>query len=137
MCGKQAELFRVLGVESRIKIIELLKRRGPLGVSEIAEQVGLTPSAVSQHLKILRHAGLVQSERKGFWIPYDVDPGALEGCCDLLSSVCHCHRGKGGHGAAGQKSTGEELEHLRRQKKELERRLKDISARIDALDRDR
>ena len=90
MCGKQAELFKVLGVESRIRIIELLKQNGPLGVIEMSETLGITPSAVSQHLKILKHAGLVRSERKGYWIPYDIDPDTLEQCGGLLSEVCNC-----------------------------------------------
>jgi DNA-binding transcriptional ArsR family regulator len=54
---KQAELFKVLGVESRIKILELLKHKGPLGANELSEKLGITPSAVSQHLKSLTHAG--------------------------------------------------------------------------------
>jgi DNA-binding transcriptional ArsR family regulator len=60
---KQAELFKILGVDSRIRIIELLKQRGPLGVNEMSKSLGITPSAVSQHLKILKHAGLVRNER--------------------------------------------------------------------------
>ena len=78
--NKQAELFKVLSVESRIRIIELLKQRGPLGVGELAELLKITPSAVSQHLKVLRYAGLVRSERKGYWLPYEVDPVALDQC---------------------------------------------------------
>jgi len=82
---KQAELFKVLGVESRIKILELLKHKGPLGANELSEKLGITPSAVSQHLKILRHAGLVRNERQGYWIPYEIDPVTLEKCGELLS----------------------------------------------------
>jgi DNA-binding transcriptional ArsR family regulator len=74
MESKQAELFKILGVETRIRIIELLKQKGPLGANEMSEILGVTPSAVSQHLKILKHAGLVRNERKGYWIPYEIDP---------------------------------------------------------------
>jgi len=90
MCGKQAELFKVLGVESRIRAIELLKQKGSLGVNEMSETLGITPSAVSQHTRVLRHAGLVHSERKGYWIPYDIDPATLEQCGGLLSEVRNC-----------------------------------------------
>ena len=75
---KQADLFKVLGVDTRIKIIELLKQKGPLGSNEMSQMLGITPSAVSQHLKILKHAGLVRNERKGYWIPYEINPTALE-----------------------------------------------------------
>ena len=57
------EIFKVLSVETRLKIIELLKSRGALGVKSIAEEFGITPAVVSQHLKILRHAGLVRNNR--------------------------------------------------------------------------
>jgi len=85
-----SEMFRVLGVETRIRIIDLLKSKGPIGAKNIAELLGITPAAVSQHLKILKQAGLVRSERKGFWIPYSIDEEALENCRDVLSEVCTC-----------------------------------------------
>jgi ArsR family transcriptional regulator len=87
---KQADLFKVLGVDTRIRIIELLKQKGPIGANEMSEMLGITPSAVSQHLKILKHAGLVRDERKGYWIPYEINPSALEKCGEFLSSVCTC-----------------------------------------------
>ena len=90
MGKKQAELFKVLGVDTRIRIIELLKQKGPLGANEMSEMLGITPSAVSQHLKVLKHAGLVRNERKGYWIPYEIDPVALEKCGEFLSTVCTC-----------------------------------------------
>ncbi|MEE8480050.1 MAG: metalloregulator ArsR/SmtB family transcription factor, partial [Desulfobacterales bacterium] len=65
-----SEIFKVLSVETRVKIIELLKAQGPLGAKDIAATIGITTAAVSQHLKILKQAGLVRSERKGYWIPY-------------------------------------------------------------------
>jgi DNA-binding transcriptional ArsR family regulator len=90
MDSRQAELFKVLGVESRIRIIELLKKKGPLGVNDLSAALRISASAVSQHLKVLKYAGLVRNERKGYWIPYQVDPAALEKCRDLLAKVCTC-----------------------------------------------
>jgi predicted transcriptional regulator len=43
----QAELFKVLGVDTRIRIIEILKQKGPLGANEMSEMLGITPSAVT------------------------------------------------------------------------------------------
>ncbi len=90
MFYEPAEIFKVLSVDSRVKIIELLKTQGPLGVKEIAAQLDMTSPAVSQHLKILRHAGLVRNERKGYWIPYSINEEAMEGCRELLNEVCSC-----------------------------------------------
>jgi DNA-binding transcriptional ArsR family regulator len=81
-------MFKVLGVETRVKIIGLLRSRGPLGAKGIAELLGITPAAVSQHLKILRQAGLVRNERKGYWIPYSIDEGAGK-LCQLLVKSAH------------------------------------------------
>jgi DNA-binding transcriptional ArsR family regulator len=85
-----SEIFKVLSVETRVRIIELLKSRGPMGAKEIAATIGITTAAVSQHLKILKQAGLVRSERKGYWIPYSIDEKAMASCRQLLTEVCTC-----------------------------------------------
>ncbi|MCK5268308.1 MAG: winged helix-turn-helix transcriptional regulator, partial [Spirochaetes bacterium] len=85
-----SEMFKALAVETRVKIIELLKSEGPLGAKKIAELVGITPAAVSQHLRILRQVGFVRSERNGYWIPYSIDEEALQNCRDVLTEICTC-----------------------------------------------
>jgi predicted ArsR family transcriptional regulator len=64
-----AELFKLLSVDTRIEIVELLKR-GPMTVNALAEALGVTQSAVSQHLRVLRSAAL---------LPEQGGPGALPG----------------------------------------------------------
>ena len=73
-----------------MQILTLLRSQGPLPVKTIAEELGMTSPAVSQHLKILRHGGLVRSERQGYWVPYAVDPAALSDCCGMLVHACAC-----------------------------------------------
>ena len=90
MITEPAEIFKVLSVDTRVRIIDLLKSRGPLGAKDIAATIGITTPAVSQHLKILKQAGLVRSERKGYWIPYSIDEKAMENCRQLLTEVCTC-----------------------------------------------
>lgn len=134
MESRQAELFRVLGVESRIKILEFLKQNGPTGVKEISEYLGITPSAVSQHLKILKHAGLVRNQRKGYWIPYEVAADALEECRELLFRVCSCGCKGRCHAAAGEPLGGEqELELLRQYEQALVSELEQVRARMEGL----
>ena len=134
MDSNQAELFKVLGVESRIRIIELLKQKGPLGANEMSELLGITPSAVSQHLKVLKHAGLVRNERKGYWIPYEVDPVALEECRDLLSKVCTCGcEGTGRFREPELRSAKDKVGLLRKYERELENELKKVRIQIDEL----
>jgi len=134
MDSKQAELFKVLGVESRIRIIELLKQKGAVCVNEMSEALGITPSAVSQHLKVLKYAGLVRNERKGYWIPYEIDPVALEECGDLLSQVCTCGcKGTGRIREAELNKAKDKLALLRRYENALQKELKQVRARIEKL----
>jgi len=127
-----SEMFKVLAVETRVRIIDLLKSRGPLGVKNIAELVGVTPAAVSQHLKILRQSGLVRSERKGYWIPYSIDEEALENCRQILNEVCTC--GCRGTGKFKEKVLNKtSLESLRKYEKELQNELKTVRERIKEI----
>lgn len=131
---KQAELFKVLGVESRIRIIELLKQKGPLGANEMSEMLGITPSAVSQHLKILKHAGLVHNERKGYWIPYEINPAALEKCGDFLSSICTCGcRGTGRFREAELSKTQDKVALLEKYARKLQEELDKVHTQIGEL----
>ena len=115
-----SEMFKVLAVETRVRIIDLLKSRGPLGVKNIAELVGVTPAAVSQHLKILRQSGLVRSERKGYWIPYSIDEEALENCRQILNEVCTCGCSETGKFKEKELSNAN-LESLKKYEKELQK----------------
>jgi len=133
--SKQAELFKVLGVASRIRIIDLLKQKGPLGVGELSEALGITPSAVSQHLKVLRFAGLVSSQRKGYWLPYDLDHDSLEKCGEMLSGVCACGcQGSCRGGNADPVKAGENLSQLKKHERELKKELERVLARIEAIE---
>ena len=123
------EIFKVLGVESRIKIVELLKTKGPMGVNELSELLDITPAAVSQHLKILRHAGLVIPERQGYFIPYSLDEEALESCRCLMNEVCSC----GCHPYVEEESSklnGLDLADLRAYETKLQLELKRVQQEI-------
>lgn len=124
-----SEIFKVLAVETRVKIIELLKSKGPLGAKNISETLGITAAAVSQHLKILRQAGLVRSERKGYWIPYSIDEKALENCGQILNEICTC--GCSGTGNFKEiELDNASLEALRKYEKELQNELRIVRERV-------
>jgi len=124
-----SEIFKVLAVETRVRIIDLLKSSGPLGVKNIAELVGITPAAVSQHLKILRQSGLVRNERKGYWIPYSIDKEVLENCRQILNEVCTC--GCWGTGKFKEKELSKaSLESLKKYEEELQNELRTVRERI-------
>ncbi len=126
------EMFKVLAVETRVRILDLLKAQGPLGAKEIARQLGITAAAASQHLKILRQAGLVRSERKGYWIPYSIDSEALERYRRRLTEVCSC--GCQGTGKWREKELeNTDLEALRKYEKDLQEELKIVRQRLQEL----
>lgn len=128
-----SEMFKALAVETRVKIIELLKSEGPMGAKKIAELVGITPAAVSQHLKILKQAGLVRSERNGYWIPYSIDEQALENCGEVLSEICTC--GCQGTGNFREKALRDaDLAALRKYQQDIENELRIIRDRIKELE---
>ena len=128
-----SEMFKTLAVETRVKIIELLKSKGPLGAKNISELVGITPAAVSQHLRVLRQAGLVRSERKGYWIPYSIDEEALESCRQVLNEVCTC--GCEGTGRFREKElSSSSLASLKKYEKELRNELRITRERIKEID---
>jgi ArsR family transcriptional regulator len=87
-----ADRLKLLADETRLSVIRQLLK-GPRRVGEINESLGLEPSLLSHHLKILRDAGLVQSQREGKAVLYQLSPevkvkpggeGINLGCC-LLS----------------------------------------------------
>jgi ArsR family transcriptional regulator, arsenate/arsenite/antimonite-responsive transcriptional repressor len=83
-----------LAHQHRLRIFRLLVRAGPSGVpaGEIAEQVGISLTAMSFHLKELDHAGLVTSTRDGRFVRYAV---RVEGMRQLLRYLTEdCCRGQ-------------------------------------------
>ncbi len=139
MCDGQAEMFKVFGVGARIRIIELLKVRGPLGAKELAGLLGMTVPAVSQHLKILRQAGLVRSKRMGYFIPYEVDPVALDQCREVISKVCTCGCTDScsveDSGAVPSDRSEDELERLKKYENDLKEELERVRDRIGEAER--
>jgi DNA-binding transcriptional ArsR family regulator len=84
-----AELFKILSVDKRIEIIELLKKN-TMNVNALARKIGVTQSAISQHLRVLKAADLVNDERKGYWIHYSLNRKTLEKCRQRLNKICTC-----------------------------------------------
>lgn len=72
-----AALYRALASPSRLRILSLLSRRS-LCVNGLARALGISQPAVSQHLEVLREAGLVSGERMGVMVHYRVDGRRVE-----------------------------------------------------------
>lgn len=81
--------FSALSDPNRRKIIELLAQRGPLSASEIGEQFSVSPPAISQHLKVLREAGFVQTEKRAQQRIYHLDLEALKAVGDWAAQITY------------------------------------------------
>ena len=76
----QAEVLKTLASPRRLEILHLLAR-GPIEVGRLAEAIGATQPNVSQHLAMLRVAGIVEAERDGREVRYRlVDPDVMVAC---------------------------------------------------------
>lgn len=71
-----SDALTALGDPTRQAIIDRLKR-GPAPVGVLAEELPVTRSAVSQHLKVLKEAGLVRDTQEGTRRIYAVDPDGV------------------------------------------------------------
>src|SRR5690348_6700482 len=76
---RMAAVAKALGDPVRIQLIDVLRKHaGKVCVCELVPLFELSQPTVSHHLKVLRQAGLVGSERQGLWAFYYVLPEALE-----------------------------------------------------------
>jgi len=83
---RMAEVAKALGDPVRIQLVDVLRRHaGKVCVCELVPLFDLSQPTVSHHLKVLRQAGLVGSERQGLWAYYYVIPGALQELSAWLS----------------------------------------------------
>ncbi|MEE4270782.1 MAG: metalloregulator ArsR/SmtB family transcription factor [Thermoanaerobaculales bacterium] len=77
--NRLAQHYALLGGETRLKILVLLRRVGELCVCDLARVLEMTPAAVSQHLSRLRSGNLVDSRRDGMTIYYRLSDGQDDG----------------------------------------------------------
>ena len=81
-----ARFCKILSVPTRVRIVQFLRGRA-LCVGALSDRLDVTQGAVSQHLRIMRDAGLLVSERRGCFIHYRLNPpwmGKCRGALDRL-----------------------------------------------------
>ena len=87
-----AVLAKALGHPVRIGIVRLLHERQSCIGCDIVDQVGLAQSTTSEHLRILKAAGIITGEIDGPRICYSLNPAALEPLKSFLQAVKDCAR---------------------------------------------
>ena len=87
---EQAALFSALADLTRLKIVKLLccqREPDALCVNAMAGILGISQSAVSQHLRVLKAIGLVKGQRRGYHIHYSINRDAMQHCQELVLSA--------------------------------------------------
>jgi arsenite methyltransferase len=88
VAARNAQVFRALGDETRLQIVELLaKQSEPLCVCDLEASFKLSQPTISHHLKVLRDADLVVTERRGVWIYYQLQRDRLRILHDIARAV--------------------------------------------------
>jgi ArsR family transcriptional regulator len=81
-----ADVAKALGDPVRLQLVDVLRKHaGKVCVCELVPLFELSQPTVSHHLKVLREAGIVGSERRGLWAYYFVIPDALKELSTWLS----------------------------------------------------
>lgn len=78
-----SDVFHALANPTRRALLDLL-RTSPRPVNELADEFAMRRPSVSEHLRVLRDAGLVADERRGRQRVYRVDPGPLREVAEWL-----------------------------------------------------
>lgn len=92
---KSAELFKALGDPGRLKILALLQslprsscvENGKVCGCDLIDLTGLSQPTVSHHMKVLAHAGLVISTKRGRWTDYALNEEGMAYLQSLLSDL--------------------------------------------------
>ncbi len=83
---RQAELCKSLADPKRLMILNALKD-GPKSVNELAESAGLKQSNASQHIGVLRRAGVISPQRQGSTVYYSLVTPKIAAACDMVRQV--------------------------------------------------
>jgi len=95
VAGKMNEIddltrfFKALADDTRLRLVVLLAQQQPgraLCVGRLAQELSVTASAVSQHLRVLKDLGLVRAQRRGYRVHYHLDRERLASYRDLIQS---------------------------------------------------
>ena len=99
-----ARILKVLAVGTRVRIVQMLKGRA-LCVGALASQLDVTQGAVSQHLRVMRDAGLVIDEKRGYFVHYRLNEQTLDRWRKQIDGLlapgpsvkCRCHKRRSGN----------------------------------------
>lgn len=86
---QSSEILRAIAHPLRLKILEFIDQNDLINVNKIYNTLNLEQSITSQHLRILRTAGLVQTERDGKFIHYSIDYDKIKNAVEAVNGFLH------------------------------------------------
>ena len=81
------KVSKALADATRLRIFEAISAKKEMNCGEIVSMRGVTPATVSHHLKILQHAGLIDSRREGQFVYSCTVPGVIEAYASALAKI--------------------------------------------------
>ncbi|HEY3998392.1 MAG TPA: metalloregulator ArsR/SmtB family transcription factor [Candidatus Xenobia bacterium] len=85
----EADVFAALGDETRLRLVDRLRRRGPLSITQLSHGLPLTRQAVTKHLRVMEEAGLVHGEKRGRETVWALSYPRLQEARDYLDVISH------------------------------------------------
>lgn len=88
-----SKIFKLLGDETRTRILLLLKNKQELNVTAISEMINLEQSAISHQLKVLKQNHLVKSRKEGKMVYYSLDDSHVFKLLSMTEDhILHLHK---------------------------------------------
>ncbi|MDF2545367.1 MAG: transcriptional regulator [Anaerosolibacter sp.] len=87
---QMVQVFKALGDETRLKILIILSRRR-ICAKGIAKHLSISEPAVSQHIKVLKEAGIIAGEKIGYYVQYDLQEPILSDIIKFIEQMHHDH----------------------------------------------
>ncbi len=85
--GESAAVFKALSDETRLRILKTISHMTTLCECNLVPEFGLSQPTISYHLKVLREAGLITSQRRGQWVYHQVNEKAVLAAVRRLSEI--------------------------------------------------
>ena len=83
----QAELCKTLSNPKRLEILDILKENKEISVNQLAEQLEIPKANTSQHLAVLRQAGVVSTRKDGINVYYSLRSEKISEACALTRQI--------------------------------------------------
>ncbi len=83
----QAQLCKTLANPKRLEILDVLKAKGEVTVNALAEHLEIPKANTSQHLAVLRQAGVVNTRREGINVYYSLRSERISEACSLTRQI--------------------------------------------------